>query len=279
MTQVENMQGDNAKLKQYLLAMLSESETEELDLRVISDRDFAEVLSLAEHELIEDHLEDSLAVEETAQFQSNFLVSPKRRAMLREISLLKEFTKKKTQAAEKEEPLADPSVSRTGFFGFYLRPILAAGAIACAVVMAVLVWNFYSSEKQSPLEMEYAELNKEDLTDQTKLTGYYPINLISQNLRDTASASVQDGNKLTDTVLFQLALPSKTPDGLIFKTKIRRVGVPDFKLNEVRLYRNPNGSELRLLAPKAILQKGQYQIIVESNADGSVVGTYLFNVD
>lgn len=271
------MQGDNAKLKQYLLGTLPESEMEELDLRIMSDRAFAEVLSLAEHELIEDHLEGSLTAEETALFQSDFLVSPKRRAMIREISFLKEFAKKKAQTVERAEPLASPS-ARNGFFGFYFRPIMA-GAVLVAALAICAVWFGYLGENRSSLELEYARHNTSDLSDLSKLANYSAINLSSGNFRDSASTSGQSADKLTDTVLFRLALPPKTLDGSVFNAKIQRAGMPDFLLNDVPSYRNPNGHELRILVPKAILQKGRYQIIVESNAVDATVGTYVFIIE
>ena len=272
------MIGENKKLKQFLLGTLPESENEELDLRIISDESFAEELSLAEHELIEDHLEGSLSGDETARFESNFLVSPERRAMLREISLLKEFAKKQIASLEQETLVAKPSSRSGSFFSFYFRPLLAGAAILIAVLAIGIVWNEFR-ETGSPLEREYAEINKRDLSDLAQLTNYYPINLSSATFRDTASAPKQSADKLTETVLFRLALPVNTADNSLFQAKIRRAGTPDFTIDEVRSYRNPNGYEARLLVPKAILQKGQYQVIVESKFDAAAVAIYAFAVE
>ena len=272
------MQGDNTNLKKYLLGTLSESENEELDLRIISDESFAEELSLAEHELIEDNLEGSLSSDEAAVFESNFLVSLERHALLREISLLKEFAKKKTGSREQEEIVSNPS-PRSGFFSFYFRPILAVAAILVAVLALGLIWNIYLRETRTPLESEYAELNKRDLGDLAQLANYYPINLSSGTFRNTALASKQSADKLTGTVLFRLALPVSTADNAVFQAKIRRTGAPDFTLSDVHAYRNPNGQEIRLLVPKEILQKGQYQITVQSKSDGAAVSAYVFEVE
>ncbi len=272
------MQGDNKNLKQYLLGTLSERENEELDLRLISNESFAEELLLAEHELIEDHLEGTLSGDEAALFASNFLTSPERRVLLREVSLLKDFVKKKPVLAERVEPLADASARRMGFLDYYFRPLLAAAAILIAVLAISLVWNAYFRETRSPLELEYAELNKRDLGDLTKLGDYYPINLSTANFRDGEADPKQNAHKLTDTVLFRLALPANTVDNAVFKATVRRNRTPDFTLNDVRAYRNPSGHELRLLVPKAVLQKGEYQMMLESRTDGSAA-TYAFVVE
>lgn len=255
--------------------MLSEAENEELDLRVISDEDFAAELSLAEHELIEDHLEGSLTAEESARFRSDFLISPERLSLLREITLLKDFAQKKAVPAE---VLENTFATHSGFFGSYFRPLLAFAAILVAVLAIGLVWNSYFRETRSPLELEYAELNKKDLGDLTKLADYYPINLSTANFRDGEAAPKQSADRLTDTVLFRLALPANTVDNAAFKATVRRVGTPDFTLNDIHAYRNPNGYEIRVLVPKAILQKGRYQMILESKADGSAA-TYAFVVE
>lgn len=273
------MQGENTKLKQYLIGALSEGENEELDLRIISDESFASEMSLAEHELSEDYLEGMLSSEETARFEVNFLITAERRAMLREISLLKEFARKKRVSTEQETPLTKSSVRSGGLFTLYFRPLMAGAAILVAIFALGLVWNTYFRDTRSPLEREYAELNKRDLNDLAQLASYSPINLNSGTFRDTASTPKQSEDRLTETVLFRLALPANTVEGSSFRAKIRRVGTPEFAIDNIRAYRNPNGHEIRMLVPKAILQKGPYQIVVESKNDGATLAPYVFTVE
>ena len=273
------MQGENKKLKQYLIGALSEGQTEELDLLIISDESFAAEMSLAEHELCEDYLEGVLSSEETDRFESNFLVNAERHAMLREISLLKEFAKKKTRSVKLDEPLTKPSTGFGGFLALYFRPLMAGAAILIAVFALGLVWNSYFRDTRSPLEREYAELNKRDLNDLAQLENYSPVNLNSGTFRDTATTPKQSAENLTETVLFRLALPVNTVEGSSYRAKIRRVGPPEFAIDNIRAYRNPHGYEIRMLVPKSILQKGQYQIVVESKNDGANLAPYVFTVE
>lgn len=273
------MQGENTKLKQYLVGALSESENEELDVRIISDESFAAEMSLAEHELSEDYLEGMLSSEEKAQFESNFLVTAERRAMMREISLLKEFAKKKSRAVKLDEPLAKPSAGVVGFLALYFRPLMAGAAVLIAVFALGLVWNAYFRDTRSPLEREYADLNKRDLNDLVQLENYSTINLSSATFRDTASTPKQSADRLTETVLFRLALPANTVEGSLYIAKIRRVGTPEFAIDNVRAYRNAHGHEIRMLVPKAVLQKGQYQISLEAKNDGAALTPYAFTVE
>ena len=273
------MQGENTKLKQYLIGALSDGEIEELDVRIISDESFAAEMSLAEHELTEDYLEGVLSSKEKAQFETNFLVNAERRAMLREISLLKEFARKKTRSAEQETTLTKSSERSGGFLALYFRPLMAGAAILITVFALALVWNSYFRDARSPLEREYAELNKRDLNDLAQLENYSPINLNSGTFRDTASTPKQSVDRLTETVLFRLALPSSTVEGSLYNAKIRRVGTPDFAIDDTRAYRNPKGHEIRMLLPKSILEKGQYQIVVESKNGGAALAPYVFTVE
>lgn len=273
------MQGENTKLKQYLIGALSESENEEFDVRIISDESFAAEMSLAEHELTEDYLEGMLSSKEKAQFEANFLVNAERRAMLREILLLKEFARKKRRSAEHETALTKSSNRSGGFFTLYFRPLMAGAAILITVFALALVWNSYFRDTRSPLEREYAEMNKRDLNDLAQLENYSPINLNSVTFRDAASTARQSADRLTETVLFRLALPSNTVEGSSYIAKIRRVGMPDFAIDNTRAYRNPSGHEIRMLLPKSILQKGQYQIVVESKNDGAALAPYVLTVE
>ncbi len=271
---------DNAKLKQYLLETLSESETEALDIRVISDESFVEELSLAEHDLIEDHLDGSLSDEESARFASNFLTSPERHALLRDIAMFKDFARKKTGPTARVEASAKSPTFFGNFFSLYFRPLAAGVAVLLVVIALGVVWNVSFRERVSPVEIELAELNKRDLGDISELTKYSSINLSSGNFRGSSSSlSKQSARKFTDTVLLRLALPANYANDAEFNAKIGGAGGRDFAINNLRAYRNPNGRELRILVPKAVLQNGQYQIDVESKADAAAVATYVFIVE
>ena len=270
---------DNAKLKQYLLETLSDSETEALDLRVISDESFVEELSLAEHDLIEDHLEGMLSAEESARFASNFLTSPERHALLRDISMLKDFARKKAGTTARVEAPAKSPTFFGNFFSFYFRPLAAGAAVLLVVIALAVVWSISLPERVSPVEIEIAELNKRDLGDIAELTKYSSINLSSGNFRGSGSVSKQSAGKFTETVLLRLALPAIYSDDAKFKAKVRGTGANYFAIDDIRAYRNPNGRELRVLVPKAVLQNGQYQIDVGSKADSAPVATYVFIVE
>jgi hypothetical protein len=265
------MQGD-IRLRQYLLGSLSESEREDLDLRVIEDESITEEVALAEHEILEDFLEGDLSAEEERLFNANFLISPERRSMLRRIALLKEFAKKKTAA--EAEPAA--TELRPGFFTFYFRPLLAGAALTATALLTGVVWFAFVRDARSPLELRYAEMNRQDLSEPSRLSEYSQINLGPVGFRDAAEAPRESADRLTETVALRLALPANTADGSLYSVIVRRPGAPDFSIDGVKAYRNPAGYELRVLVPEASLAKDQHQIIVNPQAGGQTVSTYTF---
>lgn len=273
------MEGEKEKLKRYLLGVLSDQENEAIDLRVISDETFEEELSLAEDDLIEDFLEETLSPDEKNLFYLNFLTSPLRRARLREIGVLKEFSKKEFRDLKKGEPSESATKRYGGLFGFGLRPLVALGGVLVLLVSFLLVWNNYYRQTVSPLETKFAELNKQDLSDLKTASVYYAINLSSGTFRDSAATAKYRADELTDIVLFRLAMQGDTPINSAFKTKIIRNGEAVLMLDGVRSYRNPAGTEIRLLVPGPVLKQGQYQISVESDDRPGIIGTYVFTID
>ena len=272
------MQGENLMLKQYLMETLTERETAKIDLRIISDENFAEELSLAESDLIEDYLEGSLSDDEVRLFRTNFLISPARKAQLTEISLLKSYAQSQAvQKTQNESAEASPA-KLTDILRAYLRPIAIGGAMAVAVLVIGFIWSGYFGDSGSALEREYAELNKRDLSKVMDLNAFSSVNLSSGSFRDANSAAKQNTVKLTDAILFRLALPSNAAEGATFKAKIMSSGDPVFTLDNVRVYQNPNGQEVRLLLPKSILERRQYQIRLE-NESGGEAGTFSFVIE
>lgn len=259
------MNEESHRLRQYLLGTLAEPETAEIDLRIIEDEAFSAEVSLAESELMEDYLEGSLSNEELKLFEANFLPSPERERQLREILLLRDYARK-AKNSEKQAATAGDSTTLGDFFRMYFRPLMAGGAVVAALLLVAVIWQGYFGGSSPPLEREYAELNKKDLSNPASINGFATISLSSGSFRDANSAVKQSSEKLTETVLFRLALPAGSEGTTAFIAKISRGSALIFTLNDLHSYQNPNGKEVRILVPRSILQKGQYQIRLENGA-------------
>ena len=257
---------ESDRLKQYLLGTLSEPETAEIDLRIIEDESFSAEVSLTESELMEDYLDGSLSDDEFKLFEANFLTSPERESQLQEILLLRDYARKSKKAEKRAATAGDSPRTFGDFFRMYFRPLMAGGAVVAALLLVAVIWQVYFGGAATPLEREYAELNKGDLSNPASVSGFSPVNLSSGSFRDANSAVKQSSEKLTETVLFRLALPAGSEGTTAFIAKISRGSALIFTLNDLHSYQNPNGKEVRILVPRSILQKGQYQIRLENGA-------------
>ena len=62
-----------------MLGQLVEADEGEVELRLLSDADYADYYEAVENELIDQYLEDALSAEEHIQFEQHFLKAPERR--------------------------------------------------------------------------------------------------------------------------------------------------------------------------------------------------------
>ena len=265
------------KLKGYLLGKLSDAEIEVIDLRVISDERFSEELSLAESELIEDHLEGAFSDDDARLFYSTFLVSPDRRELMREISLLRNYALRPDVQQKQIHPQDASSWSIIGLLKGYLRPLALGTAIVVLLVVGLL-WSGYLGGSGSALEKQYAELNRRDLSNTNESSGFSSVSLSAGSFRDGNPSSKQNAEQLTETVMFRLIFPSKLADGSAFKAKVSRGSASVFTIDAAKVYQNSSGQDVRLLLPKSILQKGEYQIKLEG-ASGAEAGTFSFVIE
>ncbi|MEQ1764156.1 MAG: hypothetical protein ABL984_13570 [Pyrinomonadaceae bacterium] len=251
------MEQTSENLRKYLLGSLSASEIEEIDVQIISDTNLSDPLAFAENELIEDYLDGALTPEEEDLFRRNFLTSNERRSMVGETSLLREY------ADRFSEPLVTVTEPANSVFeklrSIFARPAFAGATALAALLIALLVWQTFIRDSSTQLEREYAAMNLRDIPAENSFSS---ISLISSNLRDSNSAPRHSVNNLTDTVLVRLALPAGD-DAATFKAVISRGSTKVFAVASVKSYQNPNGREVKMLLPRSILEKGQYQIRLE----------------
>lgn len=262
------------QLKKYLLGNLDAQTDEEIGVRLLADDSLEEQLLIAENHLIEDFLDKTLSPEDEKLFFQNFLICEDRQKQVKEINLFRKLSKKYFY----EEPSADQKKASSesffekikGLFGFDLR--FAVPVLAVLIAVCAGTYLFYQQERLSPLENEYAGLNRKDLSNTNQLSELSNISLIAGTFRSSDAVSKIKAENLSGRIFFRLALPFQLPDGESLKAELVKDQVTVFHQPETRIYKNPNGQEIRLLLPKEILTKGQYQIKLESpNNDNSAV--------
>lgn len=78
-------------VRRYLLQQLSAAEQQSLELRLLTDEEFAEELEFVENELIDEYLAGELSAEERAAFEELFLANPERKRKLQTGQAMKRF--------------------------------------------------------------------------------------------------------------------------------------------------------------------------------------------
>jgi hypothetical protein len=256
--------GENAKLKQFLLGNPTERDAEEIGVRIISDRNFDEKMSLAEEELIEDFLDDALSPEEKELFYTNFLSTPERIELFEETALVRNYAQ--AHFEKKSETLTEEKKSGNFFENLriflstnLLRPI---AAVLVVLVIGAVVWRvaFYDAGGLTQIEKDYAALNARDLNNAPETANLTSKSLAAGTYRDTDSPAKLAVANLTENVLFRLALPAETPEDALFNLELVKGGQTVFRQTNLRVYRNQNGQELKIIFPKTVLANGTYQI-------------------
>jgi hypothetical protein len=264
------MQGENSELKRFLLGSESEKEAEEIGVRIISDTAFAEKMAFVEEDLIEDFLDDALTAEEKELFHKNFLTTAARVELLEETALLRNYARNHpsevSARADEEKKPGGFFDSLREFLTLNLRPI---AAVLIILVIGAVVWRiaFYDAGGLSDIEKQYAALNANDLNNPSETANLSNKSLIAGTFRDADSTAKLNSGNLTEKVLFRLALPSDTSKNASFNLELVKGGQTVFRQSNLRVYQNPSGQELKVILPKSVLSKGNYQIKLSNGAN------------
>lgn len=270
----------NDKLKQYLLGNLDEKETEQIDLKIISDESFEEKLLIVEHSLIEDFIEQNLSAEEKNLFYRNFLISPEREKMVEQIAALKRVAKRKVSEEAKSE---SDDASEDGFFqnlfrALTLQPAKAVfGVLIIGAFIGAIGFILLSSDSEigsDPLEVKFAKLNKGDFSDLEKFKNYEKLELLPGVSRSAEKSKVLDKNNLTDQILVRLALPPKMKTDKVYQVQFLNNEVLRFTQKGIPPVKIPNGEELRFIVPSEVLDAGEYLIKVKNDETPEIIYSF-----
>lgn len=271
------------KIKKYLIGGLNEPDADEIDLQIFSGELSEETLLVAENDLVEDYLENNLSAAELVLFQKNFLTSKARKRQIYQISLLKNYAEHSVLIRENES-----SENESGFFWrlanlHSLMPFRVAFGIVVVSIFIGLFWYVAFKDSPdgsfSPLEQEYAALNKDDLSDLGKFQDVSKISLVSGSLRGAGESNNLSEGNLTDKVLVRLALPDGIDTTQSFRVEFMNGDENIFTQTVNRYYQNSHGEEIRLFVPSKILQKGDYKISVKKQTTDNSVFKYGFSIN
>src|SRR5262245_29837634 len=95
---MNHAQGDKNHFYRFLLGDLSPNEQEEVEIRLLEDAEFQEVIQAAEFDLIDDYIRGDLTAKDVRRFERIFMNSPVRR---RKLAMARVFLNSDTTDAER----------------------------------------------------------------------------------------------------------------------------------------------------------------------------------
>lgn len=243
----------NSELKNYFLGLLSAKDAEAIELQIISGDDIESELFQAENDLIEDYLDGNLANEERQAFNDNFLITEERRERVEFVRLMRNRSHLETFELE----------SKPSFFeqlkAFAAIRLLTLAFASLALIFCLGIgWQIIFNSGANVADTELIALNKQDLSNLEEFKNLKNLSLTSGTLRSGGGTITLPEKDLTDRVFVRLILPNKIDPTNTFNVKISN----NSKILSTFTQRIYN-QEVRLLLPKSIFVKGDYQITLE----------------
>lgn len=134
---------EQLKLRAYLLGIWKNAdEQDEIELRLMLDKDYLQELLLQEEKLIEDYIDNSLDSEERKVFENHFLIPAERRERVKLERLLRNHTSKTTAGDLIQKKWED--------FKWIFSPLkLTTAAISIIVISVIFIFWWNSSDLDS----------------------------------------------------------------------------------------------------------------------------------
>lgn len=148
---------DELAVKRYLLNQLSDPERQEIELRLLTDDDFASEVEMAEDELIDEYVANELSTSEREQFHEHFLINPVRESKLQSSYAVKRYFDRTSPSPQASPGVLDRSWTALAQL-FTSSPIPAVVTALVIGVIGLVTWQKLFSE--SDLQKGLAALNK-----------------------------------------------------------------------------------------------------------------------
>lgn len=260
----------DALLREFLLGALAGDERQRIESLLQTDSQARERLLIAEQDLIEDYLEDSLTYSEKERFLSLYTQTDEQRRKLRITKSIKDWALTEgrvSQTVPATVPLWSRLRRRLRGSPIFVVPI--AVTIVIVIVLGI-VWSNSRREQRKHLavEQELAQLNSS-----TSLSEV-PEQMISLELRPVTVRSVAPQAELNPGAgvrLVELRLPWIQKERYsTYQAELRRLSD-----NELFTIRNvvpatDRGYLIRVRLPPQILSRGSYRIDLRGiSADGA----------
>jgi hypothetical protein len=279
-------------LRNYLLGGLNEATREQLEERLLCDDDFAERLSAAQDDLIDDYVFEALSEGERASFDKNFIIDEERRRKMRFVQAMEIYVgeHEETQPRTRVETL--PPLTPTGvplsFFRTHKAWITVSAFVLLLLFFTPAILRRLRTpdqaallrERRASIERQVAELNRPPEGQSVQSLPAFELALQPSRLRE--DGGLQRATLTNDVKLLALKLSLPQVRHENYSAVVLTVeGEELFAVNNLKSEVDAGLAAVRLNIPTEFLATSDYQIQLRAvAADGSSAetGRYSFRV-
>lgn len=268
---------EQALLRRYLLRHLDEAEQEQIEERLLTDKEFGRRVHFAQDDLIDDYVAGELSAEESESFRKYFLTTPERVRKLRFASALDRYV-------DESEPDLDRGLFEKVAAFFRAQPLKAA--LTTAAVLAVVGVTALFIILRPNLRSEFVRANVQQAAVSATLAELRrsTADTVALDLRenvvreDAASSRVEVAGGVTQIRLL-LEVTSNTFDS--YRAVLQTSDGRELAAAEGLRAREENGARFVVVnVPARFLERGAYQVRLVGVGGGreADAGLYPFEV-
>lgn len=248
----------DALAREFLLGKLDDEARARVESLFLTDSNVRERVLVAENDLIEDYLEDSLITADRERFRALFTETPEQRQKLKITESIKRLAVAEA-ASTQTIPVGisgwDRLRARLRLKHAWIVPVAVTAMIA--IVIAV-IWLNSRNNQHSAIEQELAQLNTPASLRET-LPGTVSLELSPVTVRGIEPAS--ELKKSADTRFVELHLPwNRKEHYSTYQAEVRRLGDNESFTIPALQGESNDRYLVRLRLPAHMLRRGQYQI-------------------
>ena len=279
---------DDARVRKYLLGLLSEEGQQEIETLLLTDKEFSEKLSLARTEMVDDYVAANLSAKEREEFEKHFLSTPEHFQMVEIARALDQHLENRSR----DFAVIDSAASKipTPYYIRHLKAIISLTAGAILLVTGYAVWEIVkhkppnnrlneAQEQRAILENELVKLNRPATgSSQTELA-VIPLNLKPILVRDIGENRSVAISK--DRSIFELRLELPNDKSRSYRTSLQTGEGVELAVTDGLMAKTGNGQVVVLDLPSWLMRPGSYQIkLTGISPSGSYedIGLYSFEI-
>lgn len=271
-------------LRRYLLRDLADSEEEQIECNLLTDKDFSRHLAIAQDDLIDDFVASRLTKHEIKRFRKHFLTTPERVQKVNFATALKKYV-------ANQIPPPKVSIFEKLLVFFHTNALKTAFSMAVLLIVSASLLIVFRKDwlqiGQNQLQQEFVRINRAQESDHRSLLELKrsSANTLAMILRDNLVREDANSREVGLTggvtqVRLLLEVTSGSHDR--YSAVLQKANGENLASVEGLKARNDDGAEFVIvIVPAGFLARGDYQLRllgIDSEGRSSDLGLYPFQV-